>query len=31
MKPIRIGLTLAVVALTLAGAGFLWRRRRLQP
>lgn len=30
MKPIHIAITLAV-ALALAGAGFLWRRRKLQP
>lgn len=29
MKPIHIALTLsAVLAMTLAGAGFLWRRRK---
>ena len=30
MKPVHIALTLAT-ALALAGAGFLWRRRKSQP
>ncbi len=30
MKPIHVAITRAA-ALALAGAGFLWRRRKLQP